>query len=119
MEQLEQFKHAIAELHRHESALKKQAREYEALLREIERLRERAERDPDARRKLEKLDETMNSGGRQLQEQIARRAAKLDAVCRHIGGEVNPASPSSDGKLVKGKQSSKTAAPKKAIRSFV
>ncbi|HTI18328.1 MAG TPA: hypothetical protein VL598_11740 [Trinickia sp.] len=118
MKQLDQFRALLADLRRHESALKTQALEYAALEREIDRLRERAAIDPDARKKLQRLDDVMKSGGAQLQERIAEKAAKLATVCDQLGEQLKGVS-SGDERLGGNTRSQKPAAPKRVARTFV
>jgi predicted RNase H-like nuclease (RuvC/YqgF family) len=119
MEQLDQLKALTADFQRHQSALKKQAREYEALQREIAELRKRSAFDPDARRKLQRLDDAMRSGGKQLQEQIAEKTANLETVCARLGEELKKLAPVGDGRSIGSTPSPKSAAPKKVARAFV
>jgi septal ring factor EnvC (AmiA/AmiB activator) len=119
MKQLDQFRAMVADLRRQESSLKSQAREYEALQREISRLRERSATDPDARRRLKRLDDAMKSGGQQLQDQIAEKAVKLEAACNQLGERLNELSSSGDDRSVSGNTSPKACAGKRWTRAFV
>ncbi|PTB18603.1 hypothetical protein C9I57_21535 [Trinickia symbiotica] len=119
MEQLDKFKNVVDTFKKQEFALKKQAREYEALQREIAVLRERAAFDADARRKLERLDEVMSSGGQQLQNQVQEKTRRLQSVINGIADQFIELLPKDGGRAVKSKPSPKRATAKKAARNFV
>ncbi|MEA3119925.1 MAG: hypothetical protein QOI13_3195 [Paraburkholderia sp.] len=119
MKQLDQFRTMVADLRRHESALKSQAREYETLQREVSGLRERSAIDPTARRRLKRLDDAMKSGGQQLQDQIAEKAVRLEAACNQLGERLKELSSSGGGRSLSGDTSAKPSAGKRFTRAFV
>ncbi|MEX3956753.1 hypothetical protein [Trinickia sp. EG282A] len=119
MEQLDKFKNVVDTFKKQEFALQKQAREYEALQREIAVLRERAAFDADARRKLERLDEVMRSGGQQLQNQVREKTRRLQSVINGIADKFVELLPKDGGRAVESKPSPKCATAKKAARKFV
>ncbi|AOJ71473.1 MULTISPECIES: hypothetical protein [Burkholderia] len=88
MQGLEQLKDAMTDLHRRKEAMREQMQAFEALQDEIAALRARAARDPDARRKLQRLDDLMKHGGQGLAERMTEQAGKTEQCLKRLGDEI-------------------------------
>jgi hypothetical protein len=66
---------------------------FDALQREIVRLRERAPVDGDARRKLERLDALMKNGGQHLVDGLVEQAGEAERCMKRIGEELQQLAP--------------------------
>ena len=118
MEATSKFKKAVADFKQQELSLKKEARAFAQLQREIAALRERADSDPEARRKLARLDEFMSAGGRQLEAQIGEQAKKIQKIFSGVADQFAEMIPSGSADRPDENALPRRAAAKKAVRKF-
>ncbi|MDN7673341.1 hypothetical protein QZM22_12620 [Burkholderia oklahomensis] len=88
MQGLEQLKDAMTDLRRRKEAMREQMQAFGALQDEIAALRARAAHDPDARRKLQRLDDLMRHGGQGLTDRMNEQAGKAERCLKALGDEI-------------------------------
>ncbi|AOJ04764.1 MULTISPECIES: hypothetical protein [Burkholderia] len=88
MQELEQLKDAMTDLRRRKEAMREQMQAFQALQDEVAALRARAAHDPDARRKLRRLDDLMQHGGQGLADRMNEQAGKAERCLKRLGDEV-------------------------------
>ncbi|GLU33138.1 hypothetical protein WKR88_27110 [Trinickia caryophylli] len=118
MEESRTFREVVTDFKQQEMSLKKEARAFAQLQHEIAALRERADCDPEARKKLARLDEFMSSGGRQLEARIGEQAKKIQRIFIGVADQFAEMIPSGGADRSDGDASPKRVAAKKAVRKF-
>ncbi|AAQ60251.1 hypothetical protein [Chromobacterium violaceum] len=121
MNEMTQLKSMIDGLKKRRMGFKKQLDDFKALQGEIAALEARAESDPVARGKLQKLEAMMKSGGEQLHQQIVSKVAMAEKTFSQLGKQLKQLAPEDDAKASAMAEPVK-AAPvlaKKHRRSFV
>lgn len=124
MKELNQLKEMLDNMQRRRLGVQKQIAEFKVLQGEIAGLYARAESDPLALSKLQKLDAVMNGGERKLHQPVIEKVAEAKKVFTQLGRQIKQLLPEQQESIDVAPQPEKvvaTRAPiaKKHRRSFV
>ncbi|MBP5078596.1 hypothetical protein HUS84_32530 [Pseudomonas chlororaphis] len=89
MDDMEKLKAMVVELGKNKSTFTRQILEFEKLQSEIAELQQRANFDPAARSKLDKLNDYMNREGNDSQRRFAEKMARSETSLKKVGEQLN------------------------------
>ncbi|MCX8565610.1 MAG: hypothetical protein ON057_000337 [Glomeribacter sp. 1016415] len=119
MKELEQFKEMVGDLKRRQAIFKKQAQEFQVLQHEIAALKARAHIDPNASKKLRRLDDVMHPGGQPLDTRILGHIAKTEQCFKQLSNQLKLITLDDGERRENGVLASKPATVRQFSRAFV
>lgn len=101
MDDMEKLKAMLVELARNKSMFARQTQEFEKLQAEVSELQQRAECDPQARKKLNKLNDYMSREGNDSQRRFVEKMATSETSLKKVGEQLHALSALEQGSSVK------------------
>ncbi|AZD09529.1 hypothetical protein C4K26_4135 [Pseudomonas chlororaphis] len=118
MDDVEKLKAMLVELGRNKSVFSRQTQELENLQLEVSELQRRADVDPEARKKLNKLNDYMKREGNDSQRRLVEKMAKSEASLKKVGEQLHALSTLQQDSSEKEVPAAKNNLLKKISRNF-